>query len=120
MALVTFMGSFLLQWGFKSFYKRPRISIDVSRDFFSYSFPSGLIVVFTALLGYMAFLLMKNKDRAKRFIIIGFWICLMLSVSVSRIHAGISYPSDVLAGFLLGGLWLAICIVATKALEYYE
>ena len=121
MALVTFMGSFLLQWGFKSFYKRPRLSIKTDpTDFFSYSFPSGFIVVFTALLGYMAFLLMKNKDRAKRFIIIGFWICLMLSVSVSRIHAGISYPSDVLAGFLLGGLWLAICIVATKALEYYE
>ncbi len=120
MALVTFMGSFLLQWGFKSFYKRPRISIDVSRDFFSYSFPSGFIALFTALLGYMTFLLLKNKDRATRFITVGLWICLMLTVSISRVHAGISYPSDVLAGFLLGGLWLAICVVATKALEYYK
>jgi len=41
-------------------------------------------------------------------------------VSLSRIYAGISYPSDVLAGLLLGGLWLAICIVGTKALEYYK
>ena len=44
----------------------------------------------------------------------------MLIVSISRVYAGISYPSDVLAGFLLGGLWLAICIVATKAFEYYR
>jgi membrane-associated phospholipid phosphatase len=120
MAFVTLTGSFLLQWGFKSFYKRPRISIGANpTDFFTYSFPSGFIVLFTALMGYMAFLLLKNKNNAKRFMIIGLWVCLMVTVSVSRIHAGISYPSDVLAGFLLGGLWLAICIVATKALEYY-
>lgn len=121
MALVTFLGSFLLQYGFKSFYKRPRILAEVNaKDFFSYSFPSGFIVLFTALLGYMAFLLLRKKDRPKRIIIISIWICLMFLVSISRLYAGISYPSDVLAGFLLGGLWLAVCIVATKALEYYE
>ncbi|MDD4569323.1 MAG: VTT domain-containing protein [Tepidanaerobacteraceae bacterium] len=121
MALVTFTGSFLLQWGFKSFYKRPRILLEANpADFFSYSFPSGFIVVFTVLFGYMAYLLLKKKDRLRKTIIIVLWICLMMTASVSRVYAGISYPSDVLAGFLLGGLWLAICIVATKALEYYR
>jgi len=120
MALVTFIGSFLLQWGFKSFYKRPRLPNVGYVEFFAYSFPSGFIVIFTALLGYIAFLLLKNKSKAKKFIIICGWICLMLIVSVSRIRGGISYPSDVFAGFLLGGLWLVICIVATKALEYYK
>jgi membrane protein YqaA with SNARE-associated domain/membrane-associated phospholipid phosphatase len=121
MTFVTFIGSLLLQWGFKSFYKRPRLSIEANpADFFSYSFPSGFIVVFTALLGYMAYLLLKKKDRLRKTIIIVLWICLMMTASVSRVYAGISYPSDVLAGFLLGGLWLAICIVATKALEYYK
>lgn len=120
MAFVTFLGSFLLQWGFKSFYKRPRLPNVGYVEFFAYSFPSGFIVIFTALLGYTAFLLLKNKNRAKKLAIISAWICIMLIVSVSRIHAGISYPSDVLAGFLLGGFWLAICIVATKALEFYK
>lgn len=120
MAFVTFIGSFFLQWGFKSFYKRPRLPNVGTMEFFAYSFPSGFIVIFTSLLGYTAFLLLKNKSKAKKLIIISAWICIMLIVSVSRICAGISYPSDVLAGFLLGGLWLAICIVATKALEYYR
>lgn len=119
MALVTFIGSFFLQWGFKSFYKRPRLP-NVSADFFAYSFPSGFIVVFTAILGYVAFLLLKNKSKAKKLIIISVWVFFMVMLSVCRIRAGISYPSDVLAGFLLGGLWLAICIVGTKALEHYR
>ena len=118
MAIVTFIGSLLLQWSFKSLYKRPRLSsIDV--DIFAYSFPSGFIVIFTALLGYVAFLLLKNKSKLKKIVIISAWLCLIIVVSASRIRAAISYPSDVLAGFLLGGLWLAVCIVGTKALEYY-
>ncbi|MGB3977510.1 MAG: phosphatase PAP2 family protein, partial [Tepidanaerobacteraceae bacterium] len=97
---------------------RPRLSsIDV--DIFAYSFPSGFIVIFTALLGYVAFLLLKNKSKLKKIVIISAWLCLIIVVSASRIRAAISYPSDVLAGFLLGGLWLAVCIVGTKALEYY-
>jgi membrane protein YqaA with SNARE-associated domain len=105
-------------YGFKSLYKRPRLSsIDV--DIFAYSFPSGFIVIFTALLGYVAFLLLKNKSKLKKIVIISAWLCLIIVVSASRIRAAISYPSDVLAGFLLGGLWLAVCIVGTKALEYY-
>jgi len=119
MALVAFTGSFLLQWGFKSFYKRPRLP-NVEAKFFTYSFPSGFIVVLTAVLGYIAFLLLKNKSKANKIAVVSVWICLMLFVSISRIHAGISYPSDVLAGLLLGGLWLAICIVGTKALEHYK
>ena len=94
MAFVTLTGSFLLQWGFKSFYQRPRISIGANpTDFFTYSFPSGFIVLFTALMGYMAFLLLKNKNNAKRFMIIGLWVCLMVTVSVSRIHAGKAIPA---------------------------
>lgn len=100
--------------------KAQDITRSQSCGLFSYSFPSGFIVVFTVLFGYMAYLLLKKKDRLRKTIIIVLWICLMMTASVSRVYAGISYPSDVLAGFLLGGLWLAICIVATKALEYYR
>lgn len=121
MAFIAFSGSFLLQWGFKSFYKIPRLfpkSNNQDLLAFAYSFPSGFIVVFTALTGYILFLLLKKKNTPNRFFIIGSWVLTMLIVGMSRIHAGISYPSDVLAGFLLGGLWLAICIVASKILEH--
>jgi len=119
MAFAAFIGSFLLQWGFKSFYKRPRLT-NLDSVFFAYSFPSGFIVVLTAILGYIAFLLLKNKNKTKKLGIISACLGLLIAVSLSRIYAGISYPSDVLAGLLLGGLWLAICIVGTKALEYYK
>ena len=117
MSLSAFAGSFLA--GFKSFYKRPRISIGSNLTDFSYSFPSGFIVLYTALFGYVAFLLLRSKNKFRKITILTLWICLMLIVSISRVYAGISYL--VMCWLvLLGGLWLAICIVATKAFEYYR
>lgn len=123
MAFITFAGSFLLQWGFKFFYKVPRISPEVnswSLTTFIYSFPSGFIAIFTALMGITVIFTFTKKDKLRSFFIAGLFFFIMFVAGISRIHAEISYPSDVLAGFLLGGLWVAACIVATKALEHYN
>ena len=63
---------------------------------------------------------MRKAKRTKKILITLLWIFLMLGVGISRVYADISYPSDVMAGFLLGVVWLVICIVATRGLEYYK
>ena len=63
---------------------------------------------------------MRKAKRTKKILITLLWIFLMLGVGISRVYADISYPSDVMAGFLLGVVWLVICIVGTKGLEYYK
>jgi undecaprenyl-diphosphatase len=117
---VAFAGSFAVQWMLKSIIQRPRISPGVYvPDFLIYSFPSGLTLLVTAFSGYLVFLTARKIKRWSKIIIAILWFIFILLVGMSRVYAGISYPSDVLAGLLIGGVWLVSCIVATKALEYY-
>lgn len=89
-------------------------------DFLAYSFPSGLILLITAFVGYLGFLGARASQGLKRSGIVVGWLMLMAVAGGSRIYVGISYPSDVAAGFLIGGVWLIICVMATKALEHYK
>lgn len=117
---MTFIGSFTLQSSFKTLYRRPRISAELqSLDFLAYSFPSGFISIMTALSGYIVYLILR-KFKKQHSLMVFLWVLFLAMISMSRIYAGISYPSDVLAGILLGGVWLVICIVATKVLECYD
>jgi len=121
MTLITFIGSFTLQSSFKSLYQRPRISSGfTAMTFMEYSFPSGFISVITGLSGYVVFLIFRELKIKQRYIFIFLWFFFLGMVGFSRVYAGISYPSDVIAGLLLGGVWLSVCIVATKALECYK
>ncbi|MDT2240128.1 phosphatase PAP2 family protein [Paenibacillus larvae] len=55
----------------------------------------------------MACRLVDTLARGIRYFLIGF----------SRIYVGVHYPSDVLAGFAAGGIWLIGCIAADKILQ---
>ena len=77
-----------------------------------WSFPSGhamsslvcygvLVVVFTPALG-------STARRAT----VGVAVLLVTAIGLSRIALGVHYPSDVLAGWLLGTLWLVSCTLA--------
>jgi membrane-associated phospholipid phosphatase len=73
------------------------------------SFPSGHTAAAVALYGGLAVMILwvYGRSTATR-IVAGVLWCVPVYVALSRLYRGMHYPTDVLAGALLGGLWLLL------------
>lgn len=81
----------------------------------SWSFPSGHAMDSIVAYGIMLFLLLEHtRDSAKRRLIIAATVALLIIVAFSRVYLGVHYLSDVIAGWLAGGVWLIICLGAYR------
>jgi undecaprenyl-diphosphatase len=80
------------------------------------SFPSGHATLAMALYGFTAYALCK-RFPAKAPSILSAATLLILAIGASRLYLGVHFPSDVLAGYLLGGAWVWIGIRATRFLS---
>jgi undecaprenyl-diphosphatase len=70
-----------------------------------YSFPSGHTAVGTVTYGVLAVLVARSRLAAPvRAAAVAALACLVLLIGMSRIWLGVHYPTDVLAGFVLGGM----------------
>lgn len=78
----------------------------------SYSFPSGHATVALALYGFMAYALCRRYPKHARKIT-ATAAAVILAVGFGRLYLGVHFPSDVIAGYLLGGLWLLLGIAIT-------
>jgi membrane-associated phospholipid phosphatase len=75
------------------------------------SFPSGHTAATLALWGALAVLASQRARSALvRGVFLTLAVALPLLVASSRLYRGMHYLSDVLGGFLLGGIWLAATV----------
>lgn len=114
---VRFLNHFL-----KAVIERPRPTSERLVEVTGYSFPSGHAMISIGFYGFISFLLyqeLKNKTNKALFIpwLLGIMI---LCIGLSRIYLGVHYPSDVIAGFLSGGLWLTLCIILSYRIKISE
>lgn len=85
---------------------RPPVAIHAAVET-SFSFPSGHATLSMALYGFGAFLLCRRYPKQAP-IILAAATLLILAIGFSRLYLGVHYPSDVLGGYLVGGLWIII------------
>lgn len=95
----------------KLLFVRERPTLNVLIDIGGYSFPSGHSTVSIAFYGFLIYLCYKKIDNKllKWFLII-LQILLVLTIGYSRIYLGAHFPSDVIAGYLLGLSFVIIYI----------
>ena len=74
-----------------------------------YSFPSGHSMVAMAFYGLLAWMVWHyERDRFVRWLcVMGFGLVIAL-IGISRIYLGVHYASDVIAGFCVSLIWLAL------------
>jgi undecaprenyl-diphosphatase len=76
-----------------------------------FSFPSGHALATMCFYGMAAFLIMRNIDAWRcRVIVMTLAVIMSVAVGISRIYLGVHYPTDVVAGYAAGSMWLAFCI----------
>lgn len=104
----------ILFFSLSSLIHRPRPSPDlihVTWQIKAGSFPSGHVLMYTLLFGFMIYII-KNQMRpgiAKLFLTL---LCLLiiLSTGFARIFSGQHWPSDILGGYLLASITLYLIV----------
>lgn len=104
---LTVIGASAMSTVDKLLVGRPRPTVEHLEAVGSASFPSGHATSAGAL--YVALLMVLVHGRQRRLAVVltvcGAAALLMLGVSLSRVYLGVHYPSDVIAGLLLGCGW---------------
>ena len=103
--LVIAAGSALLPIVTKLIVARPRPTIEHLSHLTSLSFPSEHTTQAAAVYLTMAIMLSKGLNYRWRQLLIALAVLLALSVAWSRVYLAVHYPTDVIAGLLLGWGW---------------
>ena len=104
---VTMVGAAMLSGGTKALVGRPRPVVAVVVDRApGKSFPSGHALTSFVAVGRLVLLLWPACSARQRVLLLGAAALLVTSIGFSRLALGVHFLTDVLGGWLIGGLWL--------------
>lgn len=117
--LIAVGGGGLLTLLLKNIYERERPSINPEIDAIGFSFPSGHSMGSVIFYGFVMYLVLRSS-RSELFkgIAISMMGVLVVLIGISRIYLGAHFPSDVLAGFIAGAIWLILSILALEWIQW--
>ncbi len=110
----TCLGGLILNTGLKLFFSKPRPELWhrlISEK--SFSFPSGHALGSMVLYGFIAYELATHYPHLAK-VIYSLTVILIIAIGISRLYLGVHWPTDIIAGYGVGFLWLMICITMLK------
>jgi len=114
--IIAMAGQAALHHTFKWLFARPRPSNLINyRAPESTGFPSGHAIAALCLFGMIAWIVTRQIESPA--VKAGVWILtfvLVFLIGMSRVYIGIHYPTDVLAGFVAGLIWIAAVMSADR------
>jgi membrane-associated phospholipid phosphatase len=114
MTAVAAVGSAGLWYLIAPLVDQPRPSpelVDVAMQLPAGSFPSGHVVNLTAIFGFLIYLALLLVPSARaRWPLVLILLLPIVVIGFARIEDGAHWPSDVLGGYMLGCVWLAVTI----------
>jgi undecaprenyl-diphosphatase len=113
------VGGWILNGSLKELFQRSRPEVVPHlRDVYSLSFPSGHAMTSAVVYLTLGALLMRIAERrATKIYCMSAAALVTFLVGSSRIYLGVHYPTDVLAGWLIGLSWALFCWLVERALE---
>lgn len=116
--LVTVGGGIVLSSIAKEFFDRPRPDLVPHGSLVhTASFPSGhSMMAAVTYLTLGALIARAQERRGMKIYTLTVAVLLTLLVGVSRVYMGVHWPTDVAAGWLAGGGWALLCLLAARSL----
>ncbi len=111
---IACLGALILNQGLKLCFAklRPQLWTHLIAES-SFSFPSGHALGSLVLYGFLAYVLAIQSPKSAHWLY-SVAAAIIAAIGASRLYLGVHWPTDVLAGYAVGFLWLMVCITMIK------
>jgi undecaprenyl-diphosphatase len=111
LVLVSAAGGTVVSFGLKLFFARMRPDLVPHQvDVFTSSFPSSHAMMSAMIYLTLGALLARvQKQRRIKAYIMLVSVLLAILIGASRVYLGVHWPTDVLAGWMVGSAWAMLC-----------